>query len=259
MQSSSTSTGGIAGGVGNGTDWFALVNGTTIESYLGQFTSQNGLTSEYDQTTGISNSYALQLNSNYVYIPSCACNAWQQFEYSSVVAGGVFIEYWVYNYFFGCPSPWQQYDATTCHYTSNIVPVPLNQNTYATNLKNLQLEGIANPSSGQDWAILFVKAPNPTAYYNSQPGNRLGLNSWWTQAEFNVFGDMNWTEAIFNSGASLGVNGRLTNSNGTNITPICTQNGNGGVTAETSNFNIAQECLANSGTVGTITFNEHVP
>jgi hypothetical protein len=62
-------------------------------------------------------------------------------------------------------------------------------------------------------------------------------------------------KAIFNSGASLGVQGRLTNPSGTNITPICTQNGNGGGTGETNTFNLAHACLTPVAAGATIMVN----
>jgi hypothetical protein len=84
---------------------------------------------------------------------------------------------------------------------------------------------------GQDDILTFTYKNK--AY--SVPGDsRLrGLGQGWQEAEFNVFGDGNGSQAVFNSGATLVV--RIVTNTGTNSAPQCS-NTSTGSTAETNNL-----------------------
>lgn len=69
-----------------------------------------------NQPPAYSNSFTLQLNSDYFYnTPLCAgaatpsqCQGWQQFlfQQGNGGSGSVYMQYWLLNYGFNCPSNW---------------------------------------------------------------------------------------------------------------------------------------------------------
>ena len=243
----SSQMGGIAG---NGTDWFAEVSGTTVQGVNGSFPSTSNITSEYDpQYSNRADSYELQINSNAFASPWCTgysgCFGWQQFEYSSEEVGGVFIEYWLFNYppagTNSCPNGLNVWDSTTCHLIGSVTPVPA---APATELGDMELvvESNAAPRySGQDWTAVFI---GEDAYASSADASMLSLYQDWTEVEFNVVGDFNATEAVFNAGASITANvliGTATSPGGTWLS--CTHSWSE-ATGEYNNLTLSATCDA---------------
>jgi hypothetical protein len=127
--------------VGNGND-YAAETASLISSAAASFPSIKGLTSETND--GSSNTYSLQLNSSYYVSPVCQsatdpanCRAWMQFAYSN--PGGAFMEVWLIDYGFTCPSGWGQY-VNDCVLNSNQVNVPTQT---LAELKDIQVKGSA--------------------------------------------------------------------------------------------------------------------
>ncbi len=270
-QESSAHTPSSGGLVGNGDDYIATVSGTTIVEADGTFPSASNLTSEWDNAFDQVNMYDLQINSNMPNTAACngypQCYIWQQFEYSSVTFGGVFIEYWLFEY--GqvngtsntCPSGWGQFglpnaDSTiTCHAFSAVTPVPVQP---ATNLQSLELGAFAN-HAGFDIADLYVGSTH-TFYSASGGASKLDLYSDWSQVEFNIFGDMNLHQAMFNPDASLEIHTEITRADGLTTAPTC-QSGVGvpGLTGETTNFTLGSCTQAAGSPGGSIDFMETSP
>jgi hypothetical protein len=231
--------------VGNGNDFSAEVSGTTSWAE-GSFPKVTNVTSETD---GSVNNYALQLNTNMFSGASlCSgasspanCQGWQQFIYAP---GTAFMQYWLINYVNACPSGWMTY-GPDCFKNSNGVSVPSEP---VTNLANLTLIGQAGSSD-----TVFMSTGTGTLYAVSA-GTVVNLNSHWQSAEFNVVGNANASEAVFNSGASIVVQ-TLTNSVvPTNSAPTCQS---AGFTAETNNLNLTPgSCCPVGGTSPGIQFME---
>jgi hypothetical protein len=207
---------------------------------------------DYDPTPK-QNSYDIQINSDQNHAaPACSgypnCLAWQQFEYSSVTLGAVFIEYWLFNYppagSNNCPNGLSRYrnDNFTCWGVSPLNYVPLQP---ITNLSNLQLFGGSGNFYGgtTDVVHLYVPTPEGGMYYTVVQDAYLSLYQWWSQVEVNVLGDFNGSETVFNApGVVLWTVA--------NITPLQNPGGNwlsyqhGGTSAETTNLTLGT-CFAN--------------
>jgi hypothetical protein len=149
------------------------------------------------------------------------------------------MEYWMYNYGNNCPSPWTQL-GTTCYGITGITPVPLQP---ATNLLNLVLTGMANVGmvDSVQLCVELSVAPWETCYTAIGSPTMLSLSQVWTTSEFNVVGDLNVTEAIFNAGAELQVSQWVGRANGA-TTPLGCVCGEPFGTAETNNLNLDGNC-----------------
>lgn len=239
-------------------------SGHLLSSVLGSF-SASGVTSE----TGVgvanyggggilgTNEYSLQLNTNDNYTAACRysmnCAAWVQFAMAtntpkSIVCCAVtnktqvFIEYWLLNW------------STDFHDGSNICPSGfadngMNQDGGAgddcvqnspateiisgqlpiTDLADLELSGTAT-AGGYDVAVVTY---NGHAYRQVIKDSYTDIASVWNQAEFNVVGNENGSEAVFNNGTSLTAHIAVTD--GSTGNPTCVSNG--GTTGESNNLN----------------------
>ncbi len=253
---------------GNGNDYVARTGGIT-QSGLGTFPVAKGITSE----TGVGvaafggggvlgkNEFTLQLNSD-INPSKTACSAfryascyvWEQFVYSTAGSGypsEVFIQNWVfpsqtdYNNV-GCPSGWQDASSTgnpACVVNSRAASTP---SVAATSLGSLKLSGAV--SSGTD-TVIFTNGTK--AYAASEPDSTVQLGSWWKQSEFNVVGNGDGSEAVFNKGVTLSVN--LAVSDKTTNAPTCLSQS--GTTGETNNLTLGA-CKTTAGTTPSITFTE---
>jgi hypothetical protein len=246
--------------VGNGTDYVAAIPG--ILQAVGAFPIVNGLTSEFDEASA--NSYSLQLNTNaYSNNAQSACNnapgcqVWEQFVYDNLPKqgeGNVYIQYWLLNYISSpngpskCPNDTWAKSGNSC-YKNNPGGAGAVAFQDITNLTNLELQAATGDC---DVAILFIDGEGAAIPCTSSIFN---LASNWNQAEFNVFGTENASEAILNSGASLLVSTQVLSLSST--TPSCLNNGSGS-TGETNNLNlIAGSCEVTSGNPwSTISFEE---
>jgi hypothetical protein len=232
--------------VGNGDDYAAVVTGK-IASTVGSFPTVAGVTSESDDGA---NAYSLQINSQFFISPACAkaavpgdCTGWEQFVYDSQ-GRSAYIQYWLINYGSACPSGWLTDGQKDCYKNSKAVYAP--QQAIST-LKTLKMSGTAI-ANGLD-TLVFTAGTK--AYSTTGKDSVVTLAKSWNTSEFNIFGDGNSSEAIFNKGASIKVMIALTD--GSKSAPAC--KGNDGTTGETTNLNLGK-CTAASGTTPSVSFTE---
>jgi hypothetical protein len=235
--------------VGDDTDWVAGSTQGVIVEAAGRFFI-SGVTSETNypnndcappaeppgsQTKcGIlgPNEYTLQLNTNQTYTPACNgngnCTAWQQFIYSTDGDGSgtaaLYMQYWLFNVG-NCPSsPWGIFsylpgwqhppgDETDCYTNSALAQLP---DIPVTELGNVILEGQALP--GRDDCVILNYGDE---WFESicEGDGVLDIGSVWFQAEFNVVGDGDMSQADFNAGSQITV--QLGFLNGSNYPPVC--------------------------------------
>lgn len=253
--------------VGGGNDFAAEATSGLISSAEGSFPNAGGMTGESgyvkNQPPAYSNSFSLQLNSEYFYnTPLCAsaatpsqCQGWQQFLFTEGNGGigYVYIQYWLLNYGDNCPSNWTldivAYEPN-CYLNSTSVNVPAQQ---AVDLPFMTLTGEASAST--DTVIFTAPGDNLSAVGQDSV---LNLDQQWTQAEFNVVGDASGGEANFNSGSTLVVQTSL--NNGTTNAPQCLGAQGAGTTGETNNLNLIPQslpvCCPYGGTSPSIQFLE---
>ena len=241
--------------VGNGTDVSAEVTTGHISEGIGSFDSVAGVTGESGQVGGtggqVANTFSLQLNTNFFSgTPACNgaavpanCQGWEQFVYSN--AGVAFIQYWLIAYNATCPNGWNTAGTDCWRNGANSVSVP---SQVIGNLANLSLRGLANTTGSQDEIIMAVGS---TLYTATNPASMLNLYQFWTEAEFNIFGDCCSSQAIFNDGANLVV--RSSVSSGTSSAPSCAGQG---FTGETNNLNFISPPSASKGSLPAVVFTE---
>jgi hypothetical protein len=280
--------GGSSCGLGLGPcDFSAEVNGRISEAE-GSFGSISGVTSECSVpcpddacplnptcTSTLVNAYALQLNTNPFMTTTCSgspspstCQGFEQFVYDS--SGSGFIQYWLQNYGPGgtsCPTPRSAKCAEGiqsdgwCPY-----PIPGDSNLYCVinaeqsaspppepinSLQQLKVTGFMAGVTGSDDSIT-VWDGNTNQLYSAFGNNYfLDLGKYWQDAEFNVFGDGNGDQAVFNTGSTIVV--RTNVYSGTRSAPACYGQS---FTAETNNLNTGA-CCAFGGTSPEIAFIEN--
>jgi hypothetical protein len=264
---------------GPGTDFVASVAGHSFEAE-GSFPSTTGITSECSMPCNVltdicpvppscsvpgsvANDYSLQMNTQtFIGTKACSgaphpgvwgqCAGWEQFTYSSDGSGGS-IQYWLVPYGppgSSCPTGWTRfvYAPTLsdpnpnifCYYilpASNPAPAVL-----PTDLSSITVTGSAAGVHAAD--DLLVVTVSGHAY--SSPGDNLftDLGSHWQSTEFNIFGDGNDSQAVFNIGSTIVVNNSV--NSGTTTAPTY---GRLSFTGETNNLSLACfKPLASSGT-----------
>ncbi|WP_327289717.1 discoidin domain-containing protein [Streptomyces sp. NBC_01198] len=221
--------------VGNGIDYSAGVSGV-LSGATGSFPTVSGVTSETGG--GVPNSYSLQLNSAPFTSPICAghagCHGWEQFIYSNPGsgAGAAFIQFWILNYYTGCPAGWWSY-GSDCYTNGPAVAVTSQP---ISNLAGLSLSG--NVTGSTDTVIMTTGGGSVSA---STADSTLGLSAAWNAVEFMIGGDGGGSGAIFNAGSTITV--KTVTHNGTTNAPACLLEG---FTGETNNLN-----LVNSPTYAT--------
>ncbi|HEX4079892.1 MAG TPA: hypothetical protein VHX61_13585 [Rhizomicrobium sp.] len=236
--------------VGNGHDYAAEVSGI-IGSGVGSFPKIKGLTSETND--GSSNTYSLQMNSQFFASPACSggepdCFGWQQFIYAQPGCNPdnpcVFMQSWLINYGSHCPSGWTYAGGDDCYTNSSATDVPTQA---LSDLADLQLSGSA-VSGGNETVKLTT---SNDAYSASESDTVVGLSGYWDATEFNIVGDGGGSEADFNEGTKIKVKIQL--QDGSTTAPICESNA--GTTGETNNLNLGT-CKTKSGKKPSISFME---
>jgi hypothetical protein len=217
---------------------------------VGSFPSSTNVTSESDG--GFSNKFSLQINSGYFNTTACnsagnaaLCTGWQQFIYSTTSAAA-FMQYWLLNYASStvtCPAGWNSYKSD-CWKNSSAAGVPAQT---ISNLGNWDLTGQA-ASSGNDTVTMAVSG---TLYSTSGADSVLNLASGWQAAEFNIVGDGDGAEAVFNAGATIRVLAGI--EDGTTNAPSCSAIGFAG---ETNSLTLGNTCCPIGGASPGITFVE---
>jgi hypothetical protein len=231
---------------GDGKDYAAVVS-HLITQGAGSFPSLTGLKTE--KGSGESNTYSLQLNSNFFTTTVCngasnpsSCLGWQQFVYSN--SGEAFMQYWLLDYGNRCPSGgWMAYSGD-CYRNSAAVDVPVQA---LTQLADLAVTGTA-VANGTDKMVLTTAT---SAYTTTGADSVVRLAEGWTQSEYNVVGDGGGSEAKFNTGTSITVMIALTD--GATTAPIC--EADDGTTGETNNLNLGA-CTTFSGATPSVSFVE---
>jgi hypothetical protein len=206
--------------------------------------------------------------------PACnggnpGCSGWEQFVFSQTqgpppdtargqvsaapsapvsTTPGLFVEYWLYNYGEPCPALptwalqgqppgtlWNNDGGGDCVFNGPMAYViPLTAADFAPAPSGLTMTATA--TSSQDKVVLVTS----TGMYAYQESSVLGLSKAWTEAEFNVFGDGNRTEANFTSPTLLLVKTSIQATSAPYCVPkrgtVPTRTTGDGTTAETNSL-----------------------
>jgi len=238
--------------------------------------SENDVGNQF--TFGGDNDFSLQVNANQFRTSTpnatqsngtnpcasgSACTGWQQFiltNYASLspIGSNIYIQFWLIGYqaaFGTCPNSqipggwesgllgqWRTSNGS-CFINSPAVGVPV-QNISAIFSGQLLFAGI-NDLGGLDVVSLLV---GNQGFALALPTNFIGLGQVWTQAEFNVLGLWNSSQAVFSPGQTIGVADTLTGAGGTAISAKCVPNQ--GTTGETNNLSLGQcPCFSNGSQI----------
>jgi len=249
--------------VGNGNDEVAQApSGKLIGSSVGSFQSVTGLASETDSKYG-ANEFGLQVNSqtfttSTTYTSGKSATGWEQFVFINDPSGEygtqIYIQYWLLGYhsaYGSCSSTgppngssWMQ-SGSSCYANSPSTSVPTQT---ASNLANLIQKGYANFASSNDEVVFCISGGS--CYAVAITDQVVDLYEYWQDAEFNVFGLGDGSQANFNSGTTITVLNAVKDQSGNVIVPSCV---NQGYTGETNNLNLGS-CSSNSN--GQIVFTE---
>ena len=201
------------------------------------------------------NEYSLQINTNSNSTTSACsggapgCTVWQQFfyspDYSTPGSAEVLIQYWLLGYGASgasCPTGYE--GASNCVKNSASVSAP---DVPITGLGNLKLT--ASVVSGGNDTVTFINGTK--AYSVSASDSVLKIATVWNQSEFNVVGNGDGSEAVFNTGSVITLN--VAAQYGSTTAPTCAAGA--GTTGETNNLNLLP-CSATGGTTPSIQFIE---
>ena len=119
-----------------------------------------------------------------------------------------------------------------CFINSPAVSVPIQNISDLSGMVMTGTVDLGGPRCG------LVVHPESQGFALALPTDFIGLNNSWTQAEFNVFGLWNGSQAVFTAGTTITVANTLTGQGGAAIFAACLQNS--GTTAETNNLNLGQ-------------------
>ena len=235
---------GSAETVGNGAnDWVAQESTGVISAAEGAFPLVTGVTSQNE-------SFTLQLNSNaysagpfcqqYLQNPRPTCQEWQQFVY---LPGSLFMQYWIIDSQTACPAGWWSYGNDCYTNSTQSVPVP------AFPLADLGEVTMAATVGSTDTVVLSVGS---TLYTLAVP-SMLTLNTWWTAAEFNVFGPGNGSQVNFDANSTLLVRTSVESPIATSV-PSCVDTS---FTGETNNLSqVPSSCCVLDGARPAVQFTE---
>jgi hypothetical protein len=241
-------------------DYNASVPGL-LTSTEGSFPSETGGTNESDDNAAATNpgtnSYSLQMNTSLFVSPACStstnssCRGWEQLIYDPQTQQAYF-EFSLVDYVGNCPQPFvSSYpagSAKVCYFNSASSSVPA---VAAANLTDVAMLGATNATT--DTLTMVV---NGKAYALSQP-SVLGLANGWNDAEFNVYGEDNGTQASFNSPTALVVQIVTTLATPTRSAPACPSSPTTGWgTVESNTLSLVGSCCPFGGDVTGIQFME---
>ena len=270
---------------GAGPDFSATVTGHITQSE-GSFDTASGISKECSvacpgqvcpaspSCSSNTNAYTLQLNTAPFTTSACSgspnpsqCSGWEQFVYEG--GGGGFIQYWLLQYGPAgtlCPTPRHSGCAAGTSYSDGWCPFQFSPtgdvycvvngpggssapSVASSSLGSLKVRGSAAGVMGStsDSMVVSVGATPYTA-----PGGNYfpDLGSQWNEAEFNVFGDGNGSQAVFNSGTTLQV--RTGVISGTSSGPGCHLKS---WTGESNNLTLANSPpSASTGTMPALVF-----
>ena len=252
-------TNGAPAGVGNHNDYIAQAHGLITNAngrfFTGGITSETGVAVAITQSGAIlgPNEYSLQLNTNSNGVTAaCAqrgrsgslnhplCHVWQQFIYatdyncepqgSHCGEGAMFIQYWLQG--------WNDTDVNDCpfYWTRSGLDCYINSASHAppdisaTKLDSVLLD--ASAENGGNDQLIFVYGDD--MWELNVADRLLDIASVWTQAEFNVVGDIEYSQAYFNQGSNIVV--MLGIWDGSNSAPTCVRGA--GTTGETNSLTL---------------------
>ncbi len=230
--------------VGNGTDFSADPASGFISEADGLFDKVTGVTSEYMLLNGNQspNVFSLQLNTQVLSTSACGqtsgCQGWQQFIFSNGGCGGngsacAYIQTWLFNFGSTCPSGWNSgFGACFVNSANAVLISPIALSALSTVRLTGQAAGVGGSNDGVALTV------GDTTY--SAPGDdRIpDLGQHWQTAEFNIFGNGDSSEAVFNTGSTLVV--RTVVDSGTTSPPTCDETG---FTAETNNLTLTSTAI----------------
>ncbi|HZY99423.1 MAG TPA: hypothetical protein VFE36_07605 [Candidatus Baltobacteraceae bacterium] len=259
--------------IGNGNDYGIDVLPVTMLGAIGSFEDVSGITSvtscapHYASgnscgTHGLGNNvYSLQLNSNDFSTAACGnrknCLGWEQFVYTNqpkYYGGGglLIIQDWLLSTgtkALKCPANagWTASGGDCYKNAPSSISVP---NVPGSQLGDVRLAGSAG---SQGDSVFFSVGGYVYGMKNAQDDGVTDLSDHWTGAEFNVIGNSNGNQAVFNAGAKLTV--RLQAVTGYSTAAACRSNA--GTTAEENNlFFIAPPSHAGAEQYPSIVFSE---
>jgi hypothetical protein len=232
--------------VGDGRDFTLDVTPNVISTSIGSFPLVKGVKTVSSQGCCGSqgtNSYTLQMNSNFFTTAACGslqnCLGWSQFVYENPPGnseGGLFIQDWLVptteSGFSNCPpgQGWQNTGFGCVQNSPGGVYIP---NVNVTDIGNVIETGVA----AADGDSVYMSVDN-TEYgmKNVQSDGITDLSQHWQGSEFNIIGNAGGDIANFNSGSKIAVN--IQGDTGVNARPTCPANS--GTTGETNNLFFTQ-------------------
>jgi hypothetical protein len=252
---------------GNGFDYVAQATGL-ITRAAGFFEGATNVTSETSVGGGKGatdgpNEYDLQMNTNSNgRTDACGdysdCRVWQQFIYATDYncdgtacgAAALFIQYWLINWFGNCPN-----DYWGNNWQLGGKPWPGNNSCFKNSGQMATLPDIPVAELGCCVRLIATAQAGhyddltleygDDAYLVVGDDSVLDIATVWTQAEFNVVGDNESSQAQFNPWSSIPVTLVLTD--GSNSAPTCVPPQDfEGTTGETNNLNLGT-CYAGVG------------
>jgi hypothetical protein len=247
-----------------------------LSSATGSFDSVTGLTSETDSISGVDR-FSLQLNTN--FFPVSLCNfdfcGWLQFVFWSFGCTDnnnpptdcVYIEYWLRDWALSptnpCPSGWMPFTDNTdvqirTHCIHEVAGTPFTPHLPITSLKSMSLTGSLQVNSTSDPTqnniFLTFGAGGEMGAAMETDFLDVGANFYWTEAEFNVFGQDQASEAKFNPGTTLVVRTQIQDRLFGNVLPTCHHYI--GFTRETNNLNVVERPTITKAPLPSIAFKE---
>ena len=276
-----------AAGAGNGVDWVAVAPGQSLISGAGGtfegtsgVTSENGVGGKKGAIDG-PNEYTLQLNTNndqgtaacgdyIVFQDGGDCRVWQQFIYATDGYGSgtaaLYMQYWLYGWTGTCPHGWMTppNSTGTCYKNSagtQLPDIPVTELGCCVVFEGTALAGQYDAvflRYGDDWWSVYAADSSSGAV---GLGSGVDIATVWNQAEFNIVGDLEWSEAYFNGFPTFVVT--LQVEDGSYSAPGCYQLG---TTGETNNLTLSTTCqtgvgeqIENLGYGPYIQFTESIP
>ncbi len=242
-------------GGGNANSISAMAPTGSISTAIGSFQSVTNVTSVSSVFPGKTdeNGYSLQINTNFFNGPICNGStdpssqcAWEQFLYINTPTTGFgYIEYWLFKPNGPCPAGWGTYDGDCVRDSAMGVQMPSQP---ITNLEQLGLTG--GVSATGDYVQVLVGDKIMMAKGDNLVDAAVG----WQIAEFNVFGEIDGAQAVFNNGAQ--VVPRTEIIYGGIAAPICVAQG---FTGETNNLSFGPSAPQPSPPGPAILFTESTP
>jgi len=192
----------------------------------------------YPDNRYVDSAYSLQMNTNFFSTDACkgssnpGCFAWQQFIYSGTFYKCFYMEYWLIGYGATCPddSWWQSYGNCVKDSERKYIGA---QPLYT--LPDMKMYADARGLMTVECLTFFYGSNASTLCVDSV----LGLGKQWQMAEYNIYGDIDNSEAVFypGSGLTVGVQAQTVLPSGIDSSSYTMISGSGN-TAEWNNLTL---------------------